>query len=592
MPSLTLFRVRSLVRELRRRRVFRATGVYVVGAFAALQGAEILVPALRLPDWTMTLLVVLAFVGLPIAVGLAWVFDIAPNPKGRGFRLEETSREEWQKQGADRAETGSALAPGPGSEVAVPAAPPGVTAPLTLPASSEPLVAVVPFLDITSDPENEIFADGITEDVIAHLSKIRNLKVISRSSVMPFKKRDRNLREIGARLGANTLLDGSVRRVGDRVRIVAQLIDAETDRHLWVETYDRQLTDIFAIQTDVALHIASALKAELSLEERDRIQKEPTQSLTSYQLYLKGRHWFIRFTPSALQRAIEYFERAASADPGYALPYVGIAMAYAELVEAGALAPDIGRPRALDAANRALRVDPSLGEAHCAAAHLKSLWEFDWAGAEDGFRRAIALCPSGADAYDLFGRMCSAMGRFDEAVELQRRAQELDPLAHRLDVATTLIRAGRYADAEAEAGRAVEFEPDHDRAQATLGWAQIKQGRVQEGLARLERAVALSPHDTQWFAQLGQAKAIAGDFEGAREILDELLSRAQNEFVAPYFLAMVHTGLGEHETALDLLEQAFEARAGSVYGIKGSFLFAPLRGHPRFEALLGRLKLE
>jgi serine/threonine-protein kinase len=245
----------------------------------------------------------------------------------------------------------------------------------------------------------------------------------------------------------------------------------------------------------------------------------------------------------------------------------------------------------MQAAETALRLDDGLADAHCAVAHLTSLWEFDWQKAEAGFRRAIALNPNSADAHDLYGRTCSAQERFDEALALQRRAQELDPLAHRLDVATTLLRAGRYAESEAEAARAVEFEPEYDRAQATLGWAQFKQGNIKSGLAHLEQAVTASPHDTQWLAQLGEARALAGDIAGARDILRQLEERARTGYVTPYHFAFVYTGLGEHETALDLLERAFAERAGAIYGIKGSFLLAPLRGHPRFQALLARINL-
>src|SRR5207237_8744054 len=257
------------------------------------------------------------------------------------------------------------------------------TAALAAPAAPRPpSVAVLPFRNLSADPENEYFADGITEDVIAHLSKVRALKVISRASVMPFKQREQSLKEIAARLEAATLLDGSVRRAGDRVRIVAQLVDAETDRHLWAETYDRQLTDIFGIQTDVALHIADALKAELSVDEQTRIRKEPTSDLRAYQLYLLGRHWLVRYTPAAMQRAIEHFRGAIARDPAYALAYTAVAMAYAELAESGAMAPDTAAREAKEAAAHAVRIDPQLGEGHTTAAYLKAIWDFDWAGAE------------------------------------------------------------------------------------------------------------------------------------------------------------------------------------------------------------------
>jgi serine/threonine protein kinase/Tfp pilus assembly protein PilF len=454
-----------------------------------------------------------------------------------------------------------------------------------------PSVAVLPFLNLSADPENEFFADGITEDVIAHLSKIRALRVISRTSVLAFKQRDQSLKEIAARLEATTLLEGSVRRAGDRVRIVAQLIDAETDRHLWAETYDRQLTDIFAIQTDVALQIAAALEAELSADERTRIRKEPTHDLQAYRLYLQGRHCFVRYTPAGMQQAIEYFGRAIAQDPDYALAHASVAMAYAELGEAGALSPDVAYREARAAAAQALRLDPGLGEAHSVAAYLKTLWDFDWTGAEREFQRALELSPSSADTYDLYGRMCSGLGRYDEAIALERRAQELDPLAHRLDVATTQLRAGRYDEAARGAARALEIDPVHDRALATLGWAYLKMGKTDEGLVALERAVAVALGNTQWLAQLGQAYALAGRADRARDVLRQLEDRARTSYVTPYHLAFVYTGLGEHERALDLLERAFAERTGAVYGIKASFLFAPLRAHPRFQALLKKINL-
>lgn len=568
-------RLRTLVWELQRRRVFRVVGIYVVAAFATLQAADILVPALHLPPWTMTLLVVLALVASPVVIGLAWAFDIVPG----GIQRTPDPPPEVSEPG------GVALAGSSAGDVA-----PKLPAIPATPAAT-PSVAVMPFLNMSADPENEYFADGITEDVIAHLSRIGSLKVISRASVMPFKTRSASLREIGSKLGVSTLLDGSVRRVGERVRIVAELVNPETDQQLWAEIYDRELTDIFSIQTDVALQIARALQAELSPEEQSQLRREPTSNVQAYQTYLQGRHWYIRYTPEGLQRAIAYFTRALQDDPEYALAYVGIAMAYAELAESGGLPSQVARMHATEAAHKALQLDPSSGEAHCAVAHLKSLWEFDWAGAEVEFRRAIELCPNGADAYDLYGRMCAALERYDEALALQRRAQELDPLAHRLDCATTMLRAGRWAEAAAEALRAIEFEPEHDRARATLGWAYFKQGRTEEGLRELQRAAAEAPANTQWFAQLGEMLALAGKVDEARDVLRQMEARAASGFVTPYHFAFVYTGLGEHERALDLLERAFDERGGAIYGLKGSFLFAPLRSHPRFQALLARMNL-
>jgi serine/threonine-protein kinase len=467
---------------------------------------------------------------------------------------------------------------------------------LTAPTSVDPRpcsVAVLPFLNLSADPENEYFADGITEDVIAQLSKIHDLKVISRTSVMPFKKRDQGLQQIAATLGVATVLEGSVRRAGDRVRIMAQLIDAGTDQHLWAESYDRGLSDIFAIQSDVALNIAAALRAELSPEEETRIRSEPTNDLQAYQLYLQGRHCVNRFTEEGMRKGIEYFEQAIEKDPDYALAYAALAIAYTELglgQGAGHLRPEVSYQQARDAVVKALALDAGLGDAHCAAAFLRWVRDFDWTGAEEEFNRALQLSPGSADTHDLYGRMCSELERYDEAIALEQRAQELDPVAHRSDVATTLIRAGRYDEALQAVSRAVELDPHYARSRATLGWAYLMKGLHDEGLAELERAVSLSPGATLWLAQLGQAYAIAGKVVEAREVLRQLEVLSEQRYVSPYHLAYVYTGLGEVDQAVDCLERAYEDRA-AVSGIRGSFLFTSLRSHPRFEALLRKMNL-
>jgi serine/threonine protein kinase/Tfp pilus assembly protein PilF len=457
-----------------------------------------------------------------------------------------------------------------------------------------PSVAVLPFLNLSADPDNEFFADGITEDVIAQLSKIRSLKVISRGSVMGFKQREQNLHEIGVALDVESLLEGSVRRAGDRVRIVAQLLDAATSRHLWAETYDRQLTDIFAIQTDVALQIAAALKAELSRDERTRIHREPTADVQAYQLYLQGRHCYTRYTDESIRKGIDYFKEAIAGDPGYAMAHVGAALAYAELAAGaggGTLRPDEAYHEGMAAVSTALRLDPDLGEAHAVLALLRMAHDFDWAGAEAEFKLALELSPGAADIYDHYGWLCGAMGRYDEALALVRRAQELDPLTHRADVASTLLRAGRYEEALQAALRAVEFDPEYGRVRSTLGWAYLKSGMPDQGLAELEHSVRAAPGHTLYLAQLGEAYGLTGRTEQAREILRRLEDMSRERYVSPYHMAYVYTGLGEHDAAIGCLERAYEERGGSVYGVKGSFLFTSLRPHPRFQALLARMNL-
>ena len=455
-------------------------------------------------------------------------------------------------------------------------------------------IAVLPFTNLSPDPANEYFADGITEDIIAQLSKIRALTVISSTSVMPLKQRQQSLREIGARLDVAALLEGSVRRDGDRVRIVAQLIDAETDHHLWAETYDRHLTDIFVIQTDVALRIAAALETELSPDEQTRLRREPTRDLQAYKLYLQGRHCSFRYTQEGIRKGIEYFQHAIVKDPGYSLAYVGLAMAYAELGlahGAGALKPREAYRQARKAVAKALELDDGLGEAHGAAAFLRCVVDFDWSGAELEFKRALEQNPGSADIYELYGHMLSALERYDEAIDALTRAQQLDPLAHRSDLAATLIRAGRFDEAVRAAALVIDLDPHYSTGHATLGWAYLKKGMYAKGLSELEQAIALSPGNTLFLAQLGQAYALVGQVEQARDVLGRLQALSQRRYVSPYHMAYVYTGLGESERALDSLERAYEERTGGLYGIKGSFLFTTLRSHPRFTALLRKMNL-
>jgi TolB-like protein/Flp pilus assembly protein TadD len=457
-------------------------------------------------------------------------------------------------------------------------------------------VAVLPFLNLSADPENEYFADGITEDVIAELSKLRGIKVISRTSVMQFKKRGEGLREIAAKLGVATVVEGSVRKAGSRVRIVAELVDASSDEHLWAATYDRQLTDIFEIQSQVALSIAEALQAELSPSDRARIEGRAAVDIEAYQLYLKGRQCFGRFTEPELRRALEFFERAIAIEPRYALSYAQMSWVHVVLAlghGAGAARPLESYARAKEAVAKALEIDPLCGDAHGVLGSIRFMADYDWAGAEQSLRRGLELTPGSFFMLDAYGLMLAAQERYDEALAVQRRARDLDPLAAvaTSDLTTTLIRAGRYDDAMIEARRLSEMEPGFPLAHSTLGWAYLKSGQTAEGLQELERAVSLSPNNTLFLAQLGEACALAGNPARAREILARLEAMAAERYVAPYHFAYVYTGLGEHDKALDLLEAAVGEHAGGAYGIKGSFLFTPLRPHPRFRALLRRINL-
>ena len=373
----------------------------------------------------------------------------------------------------------------------------------------------------------------------------------------------------------------------------AQLVDAATDEHVWAGSYDRELTDIFAIQTDVALNIANALRAELSKDERTRVSRTPTSNLEAYELYLRGRKWFSQFNEEGLHRSLIEYDAAIGLDPHFALAWAGIAETHTESCIWGSAgsSPQATISLAKAAAARALEIDDELAEAYGISALIRFVFDFDWPGAERQFLRAIELSPGSAEVHDHYSWLCSALERHDDALRELRRARELDPIVIQSDMATALLRAGRNKEALEEARRAVRDHPGATRCHSNLGWALILNGDKAAGIASLERATGLAPDSALFLSQLGQAYALTGNVGRAREILEQLRERASREFVSPYHFAYVHAGLGEADAAIDWLERAFERRSGALYGVKGSFLFRNLHGHPRFESLLRRMNL-
>lgn len=455
-------------------------------------------------------------------------------------------------------------------------------------------VAVLPFANLTPDPDNEFLCEGVAEELLTELSKIGTLKVVSRTSAMKFRDRTQSLQEIAALLHAEVLIEGSVRRIGDRVRIAARVVHAGNDEQLWGDTCDGTLDDLFSIQKDLAQHVAAALAPEMNSSERVKVGRPPTTSPDAYRLYMQGRHCLSRMTEEGLRQAIEYYERAVMADPHYAQPYAGIAFAYMVLGMghgAGNLPQRETRRKAREAIDRALTIDPALAQAQAVDAAFTFMFDFDWSGAEAALRKSLAANPDNSETLALWALLMGSLERYDEALAALRRLRELDPLAPVpiSDTASALLRAGRFDEALEQAAALLRLEPTYPLAHSTIGWAFMKKHRYEEGVAALEEAARLSPGNTLILGQLGQAYGMAGRAEKAHQILDRLLALERERYVSPYHLAYVYTGLGDHERAIDYLEKAVEERAGGVYGIRGSFLFTDLRKHPRFIALLMKM---
>nr|MDO8132635.1 adenylate/guanylate cyclase domain-containing protein [Candidatus Njordarchaeum guaymaensis] len=452
-------------------------------------------------------------------------------------------------------------------------------------------VAVLPFLNISPDPKDEYFADGLTEELIARLSMISGLKVIARTSIMRYKGTAKSVREIGKELESGSVLEGSVRKAADRLRVTVQLIDAMTQEHLWVQNYDRQLEDVFAIQTEVAQNVADALKTQLLDEEKQQIEKKPTGDISAYTLYLKGRYLWNERSRGALEKAIKYFEEAIRRDPGFALPHAGLADSYVVLVDHGHLPRSEGFPMAKEAARKALELDETLAEAHTSLANIFSA-EWDWPRAEKEFAKALKINPNYATAHHWYSIHLSYLGRLDEALSEMRIAKELDPLSPMMHVyaAICYFAAHKYDISLEEYDKALKLDPNFVPAHATRIDVYLAKSMFKEALAELEWVLPYyEPVRTAAKAEFGRVYAQAGRIEEAKRILRECEEASAHERVEDVnspALALIHLKLGNKDRAFEWLERAFEARTITPFLVKLNPFFDEITSDPRFDELL------
>jgi serine/threonine-protein kinase len=455
-------------------------------------------------------------------------------------------------------------------------------------------IAVLPFANLSPDPDNEYFADGITEDIITQLSKIGSLHVTSRTSVLPYRDTDKSLGRIAAELGVSTILEGSVRKAGNRVRVAAQLIDAEADSHLWADRYDRELTDIFEIQSEIAQHIADALQATLSPDEKELLGKKPTECLDAYNLHLQGRFYWSKFTPDGISRAIELFHEAAELDETFALPHAGIADSHILMTSTLGLTPPMKcMPLARESALKALQIAPDLADAHASLAAVKMWYDWDWEGARESFERALELEPDAEKPLMMYGFYLSAMGRHDEALAAARKGEALSPVSvlAATNVGTHLYKARRYDEAIAQFKKAQDVDVAFPPTYIMLGWTYLKTGEYDKAVQAAERAAYLTGGPPPRRAGLGCALAAAGETTRAAEIYAELEQLRVSEYVAATDLALLAAHLGKIDAAFGWLDEAIQERAGWLPYIKIDPIWDPLAPDPRLDDIARRIKL-
>jgi TolB-like protein/Tfp pilus assembly protein PilF len=466
-------------------------------------------------------------------------------------------------------------------------APGGPAEALSIPTKS---IAVLPFANLSHDPDNAYFVEGIQDEILTRLSKIRDLKVISRTSTQKYDSAPDNLPDVARRLGVANILEGSVQRSNGQVRVNVQLINTLSQAHLWADTYDRPLNDTFMAESEIATRIAEALHATLTASERAAISKVPTSNPEAYELYLRGRFCWNKRSAADLREAIEYFNRAIAKDPGYALAYAGLADSYLLLANYGGSSTEEVMPSARTAVIKALELDDSLAEAHASRGLLETL-ELHLEHAISEFQRAIRLKPNFATAHHWLGLGHLSLGHFDQAIAYSKSALELDPLSLIInaDFSWTYLTARRLDDAEAQARETIRMDPRFFLAHYYLGAVLELKGNIGEAIPEFQKSFDLNG-DPYSLAMLGQAYARNGQRGEAEEVLARLNEEAKTRYVAPYALAVLYLGLGDEERALDELERAYQrGDTNRLFGIKVDPFLDELRGQARFQALLRRV---
>jgi TolB-like protein/Flp pilus assembly protein TadD len=532
----------------------------------------------------------LPFTG-PTAQAILTKRFLSPVPHVKAVRdvpppVDEAVTRSLAKVAADRFATAAQFA-----EALRPAETPHRTPPEQKSARPQQSVAVLPLANMSADPENEYFSDGMTEEIIGALSKVPGLQVASRTSCFAFKGKEVEIAQVGEKLGVGSVLTGSVRKIGNRIRISAQLVNVDSGHNLWSETYDRQLEDVFAIQDEISRAIAEGLKLRLGGTGDQLVA--PTKNLEAYNIYLKGRFFFYRFTEAGLRKSLELFQNVLLQEPGYARAYSGIADCWCELADDWA-APDEAYPKAKTAATTALRLEPDLVEAMTSLGKVHCWYEWDFAGAERQLRRAVGLNPNYTEAHWTFGSALPAVGLLGEAISEVRKAITLDPLHphHSRWLGRLLLYAKDYSGCILQGHKTIELHAEYFHAYLDIGSAYLAQGRAEEALNWYRRSQSLEASVRSYDAFIVRALAPLGRMEEAEAILNRLEEESKQHYVRSEILAMGYAAVGDRDHAFQCLEKAFQARSAGLIYLHLDPGYEPLHDDPRFTDLKQRIGLK
>jgi TolB-like protein/Tfp pilus assembly protein PilF len=572
--------------RLKQRKLVQWAIAYVAAAFALLQGIDIVAQQFGWPEGVRRGITLALVVGFFVMLVLAWYHGErgAQRVSGTelliiGLVLAVGGGFLWPFAAASHApDNKAAIAP---NEIRT--TEPAVIIP-------EKSIAVLPFDSLSEDKSNAYFAEGIQDEVITRLAKVADLKVISRTSTQRFKSAPSDLRDIARQLGVTNILEGSVQKANDQVRVNVQLINALTDAHLWAEIYDRKLTDIFAVESEIAKTITGTLQAKLTGSEKDAMSKKPTANPEAYELYLRGRFFWNKRSSIDLPRAVEFYKQAITKDPNYALAYAGLADCYVLYPDYGVGAPAEYYPKAKEMAEKALSLDASLAEPHAALGLAYTNFDHDFDKAITEFDRAIQLNPNYATALQWKNTAVVALQQFDTAIAASKKAITLDPLSLivNADLAFNYLQARRFDEALAQSRRTLEIDPSFHVVRGYGALAMQFHGQLADALPEFRIAAGITDEP---FGQslLAQACARSGLRDEAQQILAQLEERAHTKFVTGWSIAVIRLSLGDKEGALAALQTAIDQHAPELLNLPSDPLFDDLRGDPRFEGLVQKV---
>lgn len=455
-------------------------------------------------------------------------------------------------------------------------------------------LAVLPLTNLNADSSQDYFDDGMTEALITELAKISSVRVISRTSVMQYKRVHRPLREIAQELDVDAVVEGSLFYSGDRVRINVQLLQVKPERHLWAESYEREMSDILKLQNEVTKAIADEIEASLTPNERAHLTQTRQVDPEAYQSYLKGRYFWNKRTPEGFHKGIDFFEMAIERDPTYAKAYAGLSDCYNGLYDFDLLAPIEAAPRAKLAAMKALAIDSTLADAYTSLGFVTARYDWDWLGAEKKFQRAIKLNKNYSIAHHWYALHLAMMGQFDKAIAAITKALDLDPLSLIVNsnMAWIFYFATRYDEAEQQLKKTLDMNPDFLSAHVKLGWVYEGQGKYQQAIDQFNIALTLSGDEPNVIALIGNCYALAGQFGEARKIINQLVEQSQQRYISAYWIAMIYACLGEKDNAFYWLSRAVEERSGGLVWLKVEPKLEGVRSDPRFFEFLKAIGLQ